>query len=167
MTNKRLPVQRRVNRRTVVSGAVATGATAALWKPAAGEGTPDATAVSTIDTARLMALSERLAGGASLNEDAAEGLLTLLEAEPGFNSAFEELESLGEITDEAVAGTTDDAQRLSTNILQYWFLGRYDGEPVENRADFYFSFASWQALPYSTQQSTCKSFGYWALEIEL
>ena len=167
MTYERPSGRRLVNRRTVVTSAVATGAAASVWRPVAGEGTPEGTQVSDVDIARLMALSERLAGGASLKETAAGGLLTLLQAEPDVAPAFEELEAISEITDEAVAGASTEAQRLSTNILQYWFLGRYDGNPVENRADIFFNFASWQALPYSTQQSTCKSFGYWAVEIEL
>lgn len=93
--------------------------------------------------------------------------MALLRGESDVLSTLDELEAIDEFTDEAIAAASPEARELASNILQYWFLGRWSGEPVENRAEMYFDLASWQTLPYSTQQSTCKSFGYWAVDIEL
>lgn len=156
-----------LNRRTLIAGAVATGAVVAGQKSTLAQGSPVASPATGIDADRLMALSIDLCGGAELDENGAEGLLLLLDSEPDIVPAFEELEAVSEITPESIGATSAEAQRLSTNILQYWFIGQYDGEPVENRADLFFSLACWQPLPYATQASSCKSFGYWAVEIEL
>jgi hypothetical protein len=71
-----------------------------------------------------------------------------------------------DFTPEALGETLLEAQRIATNILQYWFLGQYNGVPTDNRAERFFGLASWQALPYFTQPTMCKSFGYWAADLE-
>lgn len=154
-----------LNRRLAISGAVAAGFTAATHTVGGAQGTPET--AGEIDASRLMAVSEGLCGGAKLKLENAETLLSLLNSESSGAAAFEELEAVGEFTDEAMEGVSPEAQGLAANILQYWFLGRYNGEPVEGRAEMFFDMACWQTLPYSTQPSTCKSFGYWAVEIEL
>lgn len=126
--------------------------------------TPQAAA---IDAADLFSLSGRLTGGASLNEAAVPALATLLSAEPDIAATLQELDAISEFSAEALAAASPAAQAVATNILQYWFLGRYNGEFVANRSDIFLSLACWQALPYSTQPSVCKSFGYWAEEIAL
>lgn len=158
-----------LNRRLAISGAVAVGITAATHAVGSAQGTPQAAPETdgAIDNSRLMALSENLCGGATLKAENADTLLTLLGNDGSNVTAFEELEAVAEFTDEAMEAVSPEAQQLAANILQYWFLGRYNGEPVEDRAEMFFDLACWQTLPYSTQPSTCKSFGYWAVEIEL
>jgi hypothetical protein len=51
-----------------------------------------------------------------------------------------------------------------TNILQFWHLGNFRNAPLENRAERYPGLVSWSALPYVTNQTVCKGFGYWSLE---
>lgn len=156
-------------RQMVASGAlVAGGATARTFPALAGASTPTASPVPiAIDPTFLLDLSGRLAGGAKLASNAVEPLATLLATEPQIEATLEELHAIADFTPEVLAAASGNAQRVAANILQYWFLGRYDNLPVDNRADMFFSLAAWQTLPYATQQSLCKSFGYWAQEIEL
>lgn len=123
-------------------------------------------AEGTIDLDRVMALSSRLAGGASLDASAGEGLVSLLAAEPGIDATLRELEGVENFTPETLTETLLEAQRIATNILQYWFLGQYNGIPTDNRAERFFGLACWQTLPYFTQPTMCKSFGYWAEDLE-
>ena len=157
-----------LNRRSVLVGAAAT-AVAAATHSAAAQGTPEATPAmeGELDSGRVMMVSANLCGGAILNQDNAGTLLEILNSDPEVIAPFEELEAVVQFTDEAMQDVSANAQTLAANILQYWFLGRYDGEPIANRAEMFFDFACWQPLPYSTEPSTCKSFGYWAVEIEL
>lgn len=158
-----------LNRRNVLSGAVASGIVAVTHTVNAADGTPQATPETggAIDESRVMKVSIDLSGGANLKAGHVDGLLSRLNSDEANLAAFEELEAVDEFTDDAMAAVSPDAQQLAANILQYWFLGRYDNVPVEDRADMFFDLACWQTLPYATQPSTCKSFGYWAVEIEL
>lgn len=160
-------VQPSVSRRALIAASVA-GATAVslpLAGNAFGQGATPAGAG--IDRDNLLALSKRLVGGGDLATDAVDGLISLLSAEPGIESAVAELAALPEITPQTLAAASAEAQRTATNILQYWYLGRYDDKPVAHRADLFFELVSWQALPYATQPTLCKGFGYWAAEIKL
>ncbi|MGB3327318.1 MAG: hypothetical protein WBA46_00105, partial [Thermomicrobiales bacterium] len=76
-----------------------------------------------------------------------------------------ELAAIADMTPEALAAASDGAQAVAANILSYWFQGQYDGKPAPNRADIFFSLAAWQALPYMTQPTLCKAFGYWAADV--
>lgn len=161
--------QTTLSRRTMISGAAAAGIAVAAHTGYAAQGTPQATPAveGELDAGRVMMVSANLCGGAILKQDNAGPLLEILNGEPGLVAPFEELEAVVEFTEEAMQDVSPDAQALAANILQYWFLGRWEGEPIETRAEMFFDFACWQALPYSTEPSTCKSFGYWAVEIEL
>ena len=170
----------KLTRRTMIATSVATGV-ATLGNQAAiaqstpptpgaeGVATPAASPIATseIDTGKLMMLSANLCGGARLNPAQAEGLITLLAGEENVNSPLEELFAVEWFTPESLAETSPEAQRVAKNILQYWFLGRYDGELVENRSKLYIELASWQSLPYQTQQGACKGLNYWAEEVNI
>jgi hypothetical protein len=157
-----------LTRRQLVAATALTGASALAFPSLTAASTPVASPVAvTIDQDRLMALSDRLSGGARLNAAAAGDLAELLAAEPDIEASLAELEAVADFTPETLAATSPGAQSVAANILQFWFLGRYADQPVTNRADYFFSLASWQTLPYATQQSLCKSFGYWAVEIDL
>jgi hypothetical protein len=155
--------------RRQLMGTVGLASASALVAPALTvAATPEASpATQVIDANRVLALSDRLTGGATLAQSAAGDLVALLEAEPDIAASLAELEGVTEFTPDSLAATSPAAQMVATNILQFWFLGRYANEPVANRASMYFGFASWPTLPYATQQSLCKSYGYWAQEIEL
>ncbi|MGI8486900.1 MAG: sugar dehydrogenase complex small subunit [Thermomicrobiales bacterium] len=161
------PFQPSVSRRALIAASVA-GATAVSLPFAGSAFGQDATPVGTgIDRDALLALSQRLVGGGDLASDALDGLISLLTAEPDIESSLAELAALPEITAETLAAASTGTQRTATNILQYWYLGRYDSKPVPQRADIFFELVSWQALPYATQPTLCKGFGYWAADIKL
>lgn len=167
-----------LNRRTMITGSVATGVAVLSQQVAAQSdpGTPNATSQATpaaspestgIDAGKLMMLSANLCGGAVLNPDHVDGLVALLASEDNINQPLDELFAVEWFTEESLAETSREAQRVAGNILQYWFVGWYNGKPVDNRADLYFDMAGWQALPYRTEQSACKDLFYWAEEIDL
>ncbi len=160
-------VQPSVTRRALIAASVA-GATA-VSLPFAGQalGQEATPASASIDRETLLALSKRLVGGGELATDAVDGLSALLAAEPGIESTLTELAALPEMTPDALVSASTEAQRTAANILQFWYLGRYDDKPVAHRADMFFGLVSWQALPYSTQPTLCKGFGYWAKDIKL
>ena len=45
--------------------------------------------------------------------------------------------------------------------------GYFDGNPVENRAEIVMGLPVWGTLPYFTQPALCKSFAYWANDVEI
>lgn len=167
-----------LTRRTLITGSVATGA-AVLGQQVVAQsdpGTPNATSQASpiaspestdIDAGKLMQLSANLCGGAVLNPDHVDGLIQLLGSEDNIKEPLDELFAVEWFTEESLAETSPQAQKVAGNILQYWFVGWYNGKPVENRADLYFDLAGWQALPYQTTQSACKGLFYWAEEIDL
>ncbi len=167
-----------LNRRTVITGSVATGVAAFGQQVAAQSdpGTPNATTQASpvaspettgIDAGKLMMLSANLCGGAVLNADHVDGLIALLGSEDNIREPLDELFAVEWFTEESLAETSREAQKVAGNILQYWFVGWYNGEPVDNRTELYFDLAGWQALPYRTEQSACKDLFYWAEEIDL
>ncbi len=164
----------RMSRRALIASSVATAAAMPVAQHSLAhdsmqkEATPAASPVaSSIDNDKLLDLSVRLVGGGNLAQDAVGGLAALLAPEPAIEKTLADLEALLEFTPESLAVISAEAQRIAGNILQYWYLGRYDGEPVPQRAGIYFSLVSWQALPYAIQPTLCKSFGYWTTDIQL
>lgn len=149
-----------VDRRTVMIGsaAVVAGATLGSRLTLAQDATPATPATEAPSIDALRAVSLALTGSTSVADAGLETLAGLV----GSNSAFAELAAVPEMTADALNRLSPDAQTLATNILQFWYVGNWDGKPVANRADLYFSLTAWSALPYSTQPTLCKSFGYWA-----
>ncbi len=128
-------------------------------------GTPIASpaAAAAVDVETLLAVSTALVGSDALNEDAASALAQLIGADPARVSGFEALASASDPT--ALDDLPDDARTVANDILEYWYLGQFDGQPVENRAAIFFGLPVWQTVPYSTQPTLCKAFGYWATEV--
>lgn len=153
-----------VSRRRLVAGTAVAGLGAALPVAAGAQATPDASPAA-LDAALVLAVSQALVGGGTLADAAVPALVDLLAAEPGIEATLKELSAIPDMTPEALAAASPEARAVATNILTYWFQGRYDDAPVANRADIFFQFASWQALPYMTQPTLCKAFGYWAADV--
>jgi len=150
----------------VLAGTVAgqnLDATPALGSPSSN---PDIVAV--IDAGALLALSEALVGGGQLNQDAVNPLALLIGSDPARVSGFEELTRLEDpATREALENISGDAARVVNDILQYWYLGYFEDQPVENRAELFFGLPVWGTVPYFTQPTLCKGFGYWATEVDI
>lgn len=162
--------QATLNRRAMITASMATGVATLGHQSAVAQSTPSAAspvAGADIDTDKLMMLSANLCGGAILNPDLVVGLAALLANEENATSTLEELQAVEWFTPESLAETSPEAQAVAKNILQYWFLGQYNGELVENRTELYIELATWQSLPYMTQQGACKGENYWAEEVTL
>ena len=153
-----------IDRRRLLRGASATAVAGALALGSVAAGAHGAPAVLTaMDNEALLRISEGLAGGGSLGADALPTLMGLIGDDP----ALAELASLTSFTPESIAASSLAARQLATNILQFWYLGQWDGQPVDGRSGMYFSLVAWQTLPYATQPTLCKGFAYWATEVDV
>ena len=133
-------------------------------------GTPVASPAATlrIDVDALYAVSQQLVGGGELDRDAAEPLALLISGDPARVSGFEELAGIDDpSTKQALDAMSDDARTVVDDIVRYWYLGFFDGKPAPNRAEIFFGLPVWSAVPYVTQPTLCKGFGYWASEVEV
>jgi hypothetical protein len=121
-----------------------------------------------INLAQLASVSVALVGGGSLADAGLQTLGELISADPGRIAAFEELAALDDPSAKgALNGVSSEASDLVPQILSFWYLGEFDGKPVESRADLYYGLPVWGSLPYITQPTLCKAFGYWATEVSL
>lgn len=164
---------RPVTRRAFVG--VTAGAIAAtpLWVSA--QSTPEGqqpvatpAGESAIDQEALARVSLAVVGGGSFAALGLETLGGLISADPDRVAAFDELAGLDDpSSDDALEAMSGDARSLVDDIVQFWYLGYFDGKPVENRAELYFSLPVWGTVPYAAQPTLCKAFGYWAMDVTL
>jgi hypothetical protein len=118
-----------------------------------------------IDSDTLLTVSTALVGVDSLNADYVEPLPHLIGADPALAAGLDELAGADDLAaDGSLDGLSDDAKTTATDILEYWYLGQFAGKPVENRAQIFFGLPVWGTVPYATQPTLCKSFGYWATD---
>lgn len=121
-----------------------------------------------IDLESLATVSLAIVGGGTLADAGVQTLGGLISADPDRVAAFEEL---AELHDPSAEGMLDDVSRaaraLAGEIAGFWYLGQFDGNPVENRTELYFGLPVWGTLPYITQPTLCKAFGYWAMDVTL
>lgn len=116
-----------------------------------------------IDAEQLLAVSTALVGTDSLNADYVEPLAQLIGADPALAEGFDELAQADDLAaDGSLDGLSDSATATATDILTYWYTGYFEGSPVENRAQIFFGLPVWGTVPYATQPTLCKAFGYWA-----
>jgi hypothetical protein len=118
-----------------------------------------------IDSEKVLAVSTALVGVDSLNADYAEPLAQLIGADRTLAGGFDELASTDNLAaDGSLDGLSDAAKTTATDILTYWYTGYFGGNPVENRSQIFFGLPVWGTVPYSTQPTLCKAFGYWAAD---
>lgn len=121
-----------------------------------------------VDLEQLATVSLALVGGGSLADEGVQMLGELIGTDSGRVAAFDELAALDDPGGEgALDGVSDDARALAGEIVTFWYIGEFDGMPVENRAELYFGLPVWGTLPYITQPTLCKAFGYWAMDVSL
>ena len=162
-----------VTRRRFVS--VAAGAIASTPLQVMAQSTPETgqpvaspAGESQIDLGTLMTVSQALVGGGTLNDAALETLGGLISADPDRVAAFGELADLDDPSaPDALDAMSPGARSLVDDIVQFWYLGNFDGKPVENRAELYFKLPVWTTVPYAAQPTLCKAFGYWAMDVSL
>lgn len=169
-----------INRRRFVGAATGAVAGAFLTAPALAaaqsdlatpsQGSPITSPVvsNPVDVEALYTLSQQLVGSDDLDRKAADALAALIGADPAHAAGFEELVALEKPgSRETLKGVSSDASALATSILTYWYLGMFDGRPVEHRADIFFGLAAWKTVPYFTQPTLCKGPGYWATDVQV
>jgi len=172
----------RLSRRHLVAGSGASLAAAALAPPAlgqeaspvspsvaTGEATPEASPVASpvadvnVDVFRVICFTA--AGVAELPDEPLRQLLGLIQADGPSAAGLQEMLAAGGSLD--FANLSGDATTTVTNIVEFWYLGNFNGAPVENRADLFPGLVSFQTLPYVTIPAICKAYGYWAMELDL
>lgn len=138
-------------------------ATPELGTPIASPSTP-----IPIDVDALFTLSQKLVGGGELDRNNAEPLAKLIGGDANLVRGFEELVAMGNpASEKALSGMSENASAVVHDILQYWYLGYFEEQPVENRADIFFGLPVWGTVPYVTQPTLCKGFGYWATDVNI
>lgn len=142
--------------------------------PSGQEATPvgpqpgQASPVPGVPIASFMDLSQALVGGGTLDPARGGQLLALIADGSARRTALDELLAirLGGLAATPVATPvallSDGARDLVGQILRFWYLGTYGDQPVTDRADFWFSLSSWQAVEYTFATSICKAYGGWA-----
>jgi hypothetical protein len=149
------------NRRTfatAVSAAVVAGAVAPQLTYA------QATPVADED---VLELSQRLVAMGDLDAAHVPELATLVVTSDPDGTAFRELQAMTEFSLAALDTATEPARNLAKNILQFWYLGQWEGVSVESTPDRFFELSCWDTVPYPTQPSLCKAFGYWTQPVDM
>ncbi len=168
----------RLSRRHLVAGSGASLAAAALAPPALGqeaspvspsvatvEATPAASPVADVNLDVFRVICLTAAGVAELPEEPLQQLLGLIQADEPSATGLQEMLAAGGSLD--LANLSGDATTTVTNIVEFWYLGNFNGAPIENRADLFPGLVSFQTLPYVTIPAICKAYGYWAMEVDL
>ncbi|MBA3449804.1 MAG: hypothetical protein H0T18_01175 [Chloroflexia bacterium] len=128
----------------------------------------EASPVAEIPIATFMGLSLALVGGGRLDDTRGAQLLALIAADSERRAALDRLLAIraGDATATPIAtpvATLSGAERdLVEQMLRFWYLGTYDGQPVTDRAGFWFGLSAWQAVEYTYAPSVCRAFGLWA-----
>lgn len=122
-------------------------------------------AAATIDFEAFRQVNLIVTGADELDDEGLQQLLDLFLADEEMTAA------LVTLMDEAAAGADLDMSSLdfslvvvTTNILQFWYLGNFRNEPLPNRPERIAHLVTYAALPYFTAPTICKGFGYWATD---
>lgn len=154
---------RRLSRRHLLAGTAASVGTANVGMPAFAQ-QPNAGTAANTDAFRRLCIT--LVGVESLPDDPLQQLLGLLTDDESSAAGLQELlNTNGGKAD--LNSLSPDANTTVSNILQFWYLGNFNGAPLENRAERFGGLISHHILPYITIQAVCKNFGYWAEDLEL
>ncbi len=170
----------RLTRRHLVTGSGATLAATALATPAVlgqeeaspvppdvatAEASSVASPVADVNVDVFRVICFAATGVAELPDESVTQLLALIEADQASAAGLQEMLAAGGALD--FANLSEDATTAVTNIVGFFYLGNFNGAPVENRADLFPGLVSFQTLPYVTIPAICKAYGYWAIELDL
>ena len=157
-----VPLQRvagRLTRRGLLTGSGAAVAGTVLASPGfAQEASPAA-----VDPAAFRVLCVAVTGLEVLDDDGLAQLRDLFLADEEMATSLLEVLAMG-------GGPLDmrelpfPALVIVTNILQFWYLGHFKNDPIENRAERLGNLVSYKILPYVTIPAVCKGYGYWAID---
>lgn len=112
----------------------------------------------------FLALSAALVGGGGLDPARARQFLAIVAADPEQQQTLANLLTLPADASLAtpLAASSSAEQTMSEEILSFWYTGIVGGQPVADRADFWFGLSAWQAVRYTPATSACKGFAAWA-----
>jgi len=157
-----VPFQRvagRLTRRGLLTGSGAAVAGTVLASPGfAQEASPAA-----VDPAAFRVLCVAVTGLEVLDDDGLAQLRDLFLADEEMATSLLEVLAMG-------GGPLDmrelpfPALVIVTNILQFWYLGHFKNDPIENRAERLGNLVSYKIPPYVTIPAVCKGYGYWAID---
>ncbi len=128
----------------------------------------EASPVAEVPIEAIMDLSLALVGGGRLDDKRGAQLLALIAADSERRTALDTLLAIraGASAETPiatpVAALSAADHDLVEQILRFWYLGTYDGQPVTDRAGFWFGLSAWQAVGYTYAPSVCRAFGLWA-----
>ena len=152
-----------VSRRTLVAGTALGAVGIGTLRVEAQEATPVA-----LDLEAFRQLNLAVTGADPLDNDGLQQLLDLFLADADMTEALGTLLTEHATTTEFNINTLDfSLVVITTNILQFWYLGTFRNEPLPNRPERVARLTSYQALPYVTAPAVCKAFGYWATAPDL
>ncbi len=152
-----------LSRRGLVSVSAGTVGAISFTRPSSAQ---EASPAASVDIEAFRSLCQVVVGVEDLADDSLEQLLGLMLDDGESAAGLEELLGAGE--DDVIEGFPSPAGFTArTNILQFWYLGEFNGAPIDNRADRFAGLISYEALPYSTIPAVCKRHGYWAEELGL
>ncbi len=158
------PVSPHLTRRHLIAGAGAA-ATSVMVGPALAQ---DASPVASgVDPAAFRALCQSITGFATLDDAGLEQLLDLFLADEETTASLQELLTMEIDPDFNPLQLDFPLVVVVNNILQFWFLGSFRNEALENRDQRSPRLLAYQSLPYITAPALCKAFGYWATDPNL
>ena len=125
----------------------------------------DASPAAAVEFEAFRQVNLAVTGADELDDEGLQQLLDLFLADGEMTAA------LVSLMDEVAAGRELDLSSLdfslvvvTTNILQFWYLGNFRNEPLPNRPERLPHLVTYDALPYFTTPTICKGFGYWATD---
>lgn len=154
----------RLSRRHLLAGTGGVAASALAGGVHAQDASPVAAA---IDPADFRALCQAITGFDTLDDAGLEQLLGLFLADEEMTTGLQELLKLEIGPDFNPLQLDFPLVVVVNNILQFWFVGSFRNESLENRDQRSPRLLSYQSLPYITAPALCKAFGYWATDPNL
>jgi hypothetical protein len=172
-------IDQRLSRRHLIAGSGAAVAATALGGAALGqeeaspvppdvataEASPVGSPVAEVDPTVFRVICQAATGVTDLDDDAVTQLLGLIEADGPSAAGLGAMLAAGGGLD--LGAPPEGAEAALANIVEFFYLGQFNGAPVENRADLFPGLVSFQTLPYVTVPAICKAYGYWATEVDL
>jgi hypothetical protein len=154
----------RLTRRHLIAGTSGAAASVIAGSTIAQDASPVA---STVDPAAFRTLCQAITGYDNLDDAGLEQLLGLFLEDEDMTTGLHELLKVDIGPDFDPIRLDFSLTVVTTNILQFWYLGSFRNQPLENRDERAPRLISYQALPYVTAPAVCKAFGYWATDPNL
>lgn len=158
----------RLSRRSLIAGTAAAAATSGLYGTSLAQVSTPATLATPIpaaDVETFATFTKLVVGVDDLPQNMLDQSYQLITGTTDGENALQQLLDAGNSVN--LDKLPDPQQAVVNNMLEYWYLGNFNGNPVENREEIFANLLSYGALPYITVRAVCKGFGYWAKDFNL